>query len=129
MTLTDAAKLTTSDVRLPTSPQMCAEKLYGFSCVIDIFHGVGTDIAIAVRACAVALGPLFHIVYQNHGGADSERSALDVCWGILFKVQQDYNGWANKKQHGKLCIVPDFTHVLEAARSGRASSILSLIHI
>ena len=112
LTLADAEKLTASDVRFPTTPQIAAEKLCAFSIAVDIFHGVGTDIANSVRACVLELGPLLHVVHQNFGGADSERSGMDVVLGLLFEVQQDYNGWANLKQHGKACTVPDLRPTL-----------------
>ena len=50
LSMADAAQLTTTYVRFPTSPQAAAEKLYGWSVFIDLFHGVTSNIATSVHA-------------------------------------------------------------------------------
>jgi hypothetical protein len=47
-TLADAATITAEDVRFPTLPFVAVEKLYGWSIVVDVFHGVGHAISINI---------------------------------------------------------------------------------
>ena len=57
LSLADAEKLTATDVRFPTSPQTAAEKLHGWSVVIDIFHGVNQPIANSIRKVVIEIAP------------------------------------------------------------------------
>jgi hypothetical protein len=47
-TLADAATITSEDVRFPTLPLVAVKRLYGWSIVVDVFHGVGHAISINI---------------------------------------------------------------------------------
>ena len=45
MLLQDAELITSADVKFPSTAYFAGEKLHGWSVVIDVFHGVGHDVA------------------------------------------------------------------------------------
>jgi hypothetical protein len=63
--MADANALTTCDVCYPSTPQQAAEKLYGWSILIDVFHGDKTAIANNVREAVLQLAPRMHAVHSS----------------------------------------------------------------
>ena len=103
MSLADASRLITSDVRFPSGPQISAEKFYGWSLNVDVFHGHNQPIADAVRLFVIAVGPALHRVHDQH--LDNPAMGMDLVCRIMFKAQQEYFMWANAADpcsHGHL---------------------------
>ena len=130
LSLSDAVKLTATDVRFPTTPQTAAEKLYGWSVVIDIFHGVNTPISNNIRRAVIEIAPSLHTLFNHHGGIDDPRTGMDVVNRVLYEMQQDYFGWASETsrlaQGAALPTVPDFKRISSMVASFRADSLSSL---
>ena len=93
MTLDDASRLATTDVRFPSTPQIAAEKMYGWSILIDLFHGRAQAIAVAIRAFVIAVGPALHRIHDQH--LDNPAMGMDLVCRVLFDAQQEYFTWAN----------------------------------
>ena len=126
LTLEDAAKLTATDVRFPTTPQVAAEKLFGWSIYIDIFHGHATDIATNIRDMVTEVAPSLHTIHTHYGGTDSTRSSMDVVNRVLYDIQQDYFKWATAVGHGRVVVAPTFTRVRDLVSTFRAESLSPL---
>jgi hypothetical protein len=79
-TMADADALTTCDVGYPSTPQQAAKKLYGWSILIDVFHGDKTAIAKIIREAVLQLAPRMHAVHAS-GGANA--IGMDLCNRML----------------------------------------------
>jgi hypothetical protein len=55
--LADIDTLTSVDVRFPSEAYVAAEKLYAWSVVVDVFHGVNHPVVTAVRDAVMRLAP------------------------------------------------------------------------
>ena len=124
MTLGDAEKLTSTDVRFPTSPQTAAEKLYGWSVVVDSFHGEGHDIANAVRDFVLAVGPALtrlHSTFMDGGAA-----GMDLVCRVLFEAQQEYFNYVTIQGNTGRGVVPTFGDIKSKVLTYRAESLSSL---
>ena len=124
--LADAEILTTTDVRFPTTPQQAAEKLYGFSVYVDLFHGQGTVIAANVRVAALRMGPALHSVFTNAG---TPKTGMELVNRILFEVQQEYFVWCRGVARATAATrptEPNFSGVINAVTTYRASSLALL---
>ena len=66
MSLDDANRLATTDVRFPSAPQIAAEKLYGWSILVDLFHGPNQAISTAGCTFVINGGPALHRVHDQH---------------------------------------------------------------
>ena len=130
LSLSDAEKLTATDVRFPTSPQTAAEKLYGWSVVIDIFHGVNKPISNNIRRAVIEIAPSLHTLFTHHGGIDDPRTGMDVVNRVLCELQQDYFVWASEMSRlapgAPAPTVPDFKRVNSLVSSFHADSLSSL---
>ena len=93
MSLSDASRLITSDVRFPGAPQVAAEKLYGWSLLVDLFHGGIQAISVSVRNFVIGVGPALHRVHDQH--LDNPAMGMDLVCRIMFEAQQEYFMWAN----------------------------------
>ena len=93
------------------SPQTTAEKLYGWSVIIDVFHGIAQDISNDVRNGVIEIAPALHALHTHHGGADDPRTGMDVCNRVLCEMQQDYFTWVSETSRRKKPAAPDFKHV------------------
>jgi len=93
MSLQDARRLISTDVRFPTTPQVAAEKCYGWSILIDLFHGSNHAVATCVRNFVNRAGPSFHRVASLH--LDNPKLGMDLVCRVLFDAQQEYFTWAN----------------------------------
>lgn len=124
MTLTDAERLTSTDVRFPTTPQTAIEKLYAWSIVVDLFHGVAHPIADNVRAFVKAVGPGLHVIYSQ---ATVPATGMSYVNRVLYEAQQDYFRWAsctareNRAAHRPAA--PTFDRIIDAVLTFRVSSL------
>jgi hypothetical protein len=91
--LTDAERLTSTDVQFPTMPQTTIKKLYAWSVYIDIFHGNTHPVAINVRNFVKAVGPGLHVIYSQ---AAVPATGMERVNRVLYKAQQDYFRWASR---------------------------------
>ena len=126
LSLADAAKLTATDVRFPTTPQVAAEKLFGWSIFLDVFHGPAAAISDSVRAMVTQVAPLLHTIHTHYGGTDMAGASMDVVNRVLYDIQQDYFQWATSTGHGRVLAVPDFSRVKGLVSSFRAESLSPL---
>ena len=93
MTLEDANRLIATDVRFPTTPQIAADKLYGWSIIADLFHGGNQPICNSIRNFALGVGPALHRIHAQF--LDDPRAGMDLVCRVLFDAQQEYFVWAN----------------------------------
>ena len=118
--MADAEALTTCDVRYPSTPQQAAEKLYGWSIIVDVFHGPETAIAKNIRSAVLQLGPRMHAVHAS-GGANAV--GMDLCNRILYDAQQTYFEWAEQtalsETGATLPAAPTFSSLISAVRTNR----------
>ena len=126
MTLQDAASITTTDVRFPSSPQIAAEKLCGWSVVIDVFHGVNHAVSNAVRDFVTEVGPALHQVYSV--ATENPEMGMDHVSRVLFEAQQDYFSYAQALANGGAPRVPDFSRIRDQVRTFRAGALAPLPH-
>ena len=130
LSLADAEKPTATDVRFPTSPQTAGEKLYRWSIVIDIFHGINKPISNSVHRAVIEIAPSLHTLYSHHGRADDPRTGMDVVNRVLCKLQQDYFAWASETSRlapaAVAPAVPDFKRINSLVSSFRADALTSL---
>ena len=125
MTLADAEILTSTDLRLPTEPQIAAEKLYGWSVNIDIFHGVNHAISQSVRTFVKTVGPCLFAVHRQ--GADNSILGMDLVNRVLFEAQQEYFQYLGALGRGVANVqAPTFGMIIDAATPLRASSLAKL---
>jgi len=100
------------------------EKLYGWSVVIDVFHGINHTTAMSVRAAVRNIGPQLHRMATFF--ADSGHASLDlVCCG-LFDMQQTYFLWFAKASVDPNTPVPNFSNLIDMVTTSRASSLAAL---
>jgi hypothetical protein len=92
-TMADTDALTTCHVRYPSTPQQVAEKLYGWSILINVFHGDKTAIAKNVQEAVLKLAPRMHAVHSS-GGANAV--GMDLCNCVLYDAQPTYFEWAEQ---------------------------------
>ena len=86
VSLDDAKKITTSDVRFPPNAYFAGEKLYGWSVVVDVFHGHLTPVAVAVRNFVINVVPHLHQVHYQ--SSDEPLVGLDLICCVLYEAQQ-----------------------------------------
>ena len=79
--LADAERITTADVRFPADAQTAAEKMCGWSIATDAFHGANRDIANAVRAFVLEVGPALHRLANTH--SDGGSAGMDLVCRVL----------------------------------------------
>ena len=125
LSLSDAQALTTNDICLPTEPFIAVEKLMGWSIVVDVFHGPGTDIAIRIKDVVARICPMLHrIVSQS---APSETVGMEYVWRVMFELQQDYFAFLKHMAAGTTpLVVPSFSRIIDQVESFRASSLCEL---
>ena len=125
--MADAEDLTSVDTRFPTAPHHAAEKLYGWSVIIDVFHGEETAIAKNVRAMVSQIGPRMHAV---HAGAGANAPAMDYCNRVLYDITQTYMEWAEatalSEDMATLPAAPTFSSICSMVRTNRFYSLSPL---
>ena len=125
LSLQDAAALTSTDVRLPTTPQIAMEKLYGWSILLDIFHGVDHDIAKTVRKFVIEVAPYFHQIHTQY--AENPAIGMDYVCRVLFETQQDYFTYINDLANDPTtAVLPTFASIKHAVISFRVASLAPL---
>ena len=125
LTLQDAESLTTSDVKFPPTAYFAGEKLFAWSVVVDVFHGVAADVSTRVRAFVIAVVPHLHTV--QHILSDSPGQGLDMVCRVLFEAQQEYFRWANETANGLAGVQPvDFSKILGLVQTSRVQSLCPL---
>jgi hypothetical protein len=129
MSLADASRLTTTDVRFPSQPQHSAEKLYGWSLGIDLFHGSNQPVADSTRNFVIGVGPALHRVHDQH--LDNPALGMDLVCRVMFEAQQEYFMWANAVAvalPGGVAAVPlpDYARLTNAVLTYRADSLSPL---
>ena len=93
LSLSDASRLITTDVRFPSNAQVAAEKCYGWSICIDLFHGSNHAIATCIRNFVIKAGPSFHRIAAQY--LDNPKLGMDLICRVMFDAQQEYFTWAN----------------------------------
>ena len=101
--------LISSDVRFATEAQTAAEKLYGWSCVVDVCHGVNHDIANAIRNSVFDVGPALSRVAAMH--AENPAVGMDLVNRVLFEFQQDCFAHLNELAAGGAPAAPTFAQI------------------
>jgi hypothetical protein len=124
LSLADASALTAGDVRFPTLPFVAVEKLYGWSIVVDVFHGVNHALSINLRNAVTQIGPLLMRIGGQMG--DTPSVAMELICRVMFDMQQDYFAYLAQLSTGVAAVVPDFLQLTRQVSSHRAGSLSSL---
>jgi hypothetical protein len=109
ISLADAERLTSSDVRFPVDAQSGAEKLWGWSILVDLFHGITHEIAMSVRRFVSSVGPALHRVAAQH--ADTPAIGMDHVCRVLYEAQQDYFVYVSALANGLAPLCPNFSRI------------------
>jgi hypothetical protein len=124
LTLADASALTSGDVRFPTLPFVAVEKLYGWSIVIDVFHGVGHALSVNLRNAVTQVGPQLMRLGGQMG--DTPAAGMELICRVMFDMQQDYFAYLAQLSTGVAAVVPDFLRVVGQVASHRAGNLSPL---
>jgi hypothetical protein len=123
VSLADATTLTSSDLRFPTEAYVAMEKLYGWSVVVDIFHGVGTDIARSIRVAVKQIAPTF---FRMAAEQATPATGMDLINRVMYDMQQEYYMYLNAKASGPAPAVPTFRELINKVITFRADSLSPL---
>ena len=121
LSFADASKLTSTDVRYPTTPQIAAEKLYAWSVMVDVFHGNTQPIAIAIRNFVINVGPALHRVAEQCG--PTPAIGMDMVNRVLYEAQQDYFAWVHRRVIDGTAAPPDFSHISDCVHTYRVNRL------
>ena len=124
LTLSDAERLTSTDVKFPTTPFFAGEKLYGWSVVIDVFHGRNTDVANSVRAFATNTVPHLRRIHDQM--ADTPAVGMDLVCRVLYEAQQIYYLYARELGAGNAPPPPSFQDIENKVVTYRVTSLSPL---
>ena len=124
LTLADAAVLATRDSRFPSSPYVAVEKLYGFSVVVDVFHGVAHPYAVVLRAAVVQIGPCLHRLVEQ--AAENIATGMDLVCRVLYDIQQDYFLYVSGIANGQTPDVPCFQDIINKVNTFRVDGLCHL---
>ena len=124
VSLADAERIVASDVRFPSSARVAEEKLYGWSIVMDVFHGAGHDVCVSTRTFVKEVGPLLHRICDQV--ADSPGVGMDLVCRVLYEAQQEYFEYVNQLASGAAPPVPTYNTILGRVRTFRAASLCPL---
>jgi hypothetical protein len=123
-TLANTATIMAEDVCFPMLPFIAVKKLYGWSFVVDVFHGVGHAISINIRNAVIIIGPLLQCLAAQMG--DTEGAGMELICRVMYDMTQDYFGYMTKVAAGMAVIPPDFSHVIDLVSTYHAESLSSL---
>ena len=125
VSLADADTITSHDIRFPTDAYVAAEKLYGWSVVIDVFHGSAHAVSVSIREAVLSIVPCLHRMITQM--ADTPVLGMDLVCRVMYELQQDYFQYLNKlEQSAAAAIVPDFETIIQKVLTYRASSLSPL---
>ena len=124
MTLADAGTLVTADVRLAATPQNGAEKLYGWSILVDLFFGVTRPISENVRNSVIKVGPALHRICEQY--AENMTAGMDLVNRILFEYQQDFFAYVICLSTNPAATTPDFRDIESKVLTFRPGSLSTL---
>ena len=124
VSLADANALVTHDYRFPTDPMIAGEKLYGWSIVVDVFHGVNHPMALSIRAAVSLIVPMFHRLAATMG--DQPAAGMELICRVMFDMQQDYFCWIRKITGRTPCAVPDFSVLIDLVGTYRSQCLSTL---
>ena len=124
LSLQDAQDIISSDVRMPTNPNVAYEKLQGWSIYIDVFHGPTHPVAISVRRLVSTVGPNLYRVSQL--AQDDTHGGMDYVWRIMYEAQQDYFSYVNARANNQAMTVPDFHTIISAVNTARVQKLCPL---
>ena len=124
VSLDDVQRISTSDICFPTDARSAEEKLYGFSIIVDLFHGVGHPVATSIRAMAIQIGPSFHRLVSQY--ADSPAKGMDLICRVLYDIQQDYFTYVSQVASGACLPAPVFARLANLVHSFLVDSLSAL---
>ena len=124
ISLSDATSLVTSDVRFPTEPYIAVEKLYGWSVVVDVFHGPAHPISGSIRRAVCDICPCLHRIATQM--SENPAVGMDQICRIMFEFQQDYFQYLTLLGAGAAAPVPDFSDIRQKAMTFRADGLSPL---
>ena len=112
-------------MRFPTTPQVAAEKLYGWSVHLDVFHGPNHPVCHNVRDFVVNVGPALHRVCDQMGS--TETLGMDLVCRVLYEVQQEYFDYITQVSQGiRGVAAPTFAAIKTKVLTYRVSSLCPL---
>ena len=124
LSLGDAERLTTSDLKFPATPYFAGEKMYGWSIVVDVFHGHNTDIANAVRPFVIRIVPHLHRIHDQM--ADTPAIGMDLVCRVMYEAQQEYFHYARELALGNAPVCPTFAAIENKVITYRVNSLSPL---
>ena len=124
LSLADAEALTSTDVRFAAEPQVAAEKLYGWACILEVFHGPGHSTAVNTVDFALKVGPALHRIHQQH--AKNPAMGMDLVNRVLYEAQQDYFTWLDAAATDPAALAPTYARIKNLVLSFRVNSLSTL---
>lgn len=124
LSLADSERLLASaDIRFPTSPQTAAEKLCGWSVLINLFHGTAHATSEAFHNFVIVLEPALHRVFNQC--PENPSMAVDLVCRALHKAQQEHFAWATTTANSAAGSGPvlDLSAILAKTLMFRADSL------
>ena len=124
VSLADATALTSDDVRFPTQPYVAVEKLYAWSVIVDVFHGVRHPVAIAISEAVRLIGPLLQRMAGHMG--DTPGAGMELICRVMYDMQQDYYQYLSNVAAAVPGAPPNFAAVIKLVQTYRAESLAPL---
>lgn len=124
LSLADAQVLLSDDVRFPTQAYIAIEKLYGWSLVVDVFHGVTHPVSVSIREAVVAIGPQLQRLSSFMG--DTPAAGMELIHRVMFDMQQDYFSYLATVAAGGTVAAPTFAKVIDLVKTFRANCLSPL---
>ena len=124
VSLSDASALITDQLKIPSTAQTMAEKLYAWSVAIDLFHGTTHPLSVSVRQAVCTIGPLLSRVAAMEG--DNSALATDLVCRLSYELQQDYFMWGMGVSTSGHKTPPTFERIKNAVMSNRPDTMASL---
>ena len=121
VTLADAEKMTITDVRLASEASVAAQKFYGWSVYVDLFHGNDHDVSVSIRNFVIVIGPILPQVASQC--ASTPAQGIDMVNRVLYEAQQEYFMYLSATAIGQNPAVPTFTDIKNKVLSYRANSL------
>jgi hypothetical protein len=124
-TLADLTALASTDPLFPVQAFVAAEKLYAWSVVVDVFHGINHPVAASVRNAVHLICPCLQRIATLT--ADTAGVGMELICRIMYELQQDYFSWVNKASTEPITpTAPTFERIVFAATTYRAATLAPL---